>query len=91
MASGLRLACERVRVESNRAPCFPPDILPGRIARAGAGVDVGKDHRTAMDWTIARLLPAPLMYSTGNCRRGKTHGSPLSIALVLHGLSRERF
>ena len=91
MASALRLAGQRVRVESNGAPCFPPDILPSCIARAGAGGDVGKDHRVAMNLHNHKAVSCPVdIFDWKRCRR-QPYGGPLCVATVLHGLSRERF
>ena len=80
MTCGLHLARHRIGVQSYRSARFPPDILPGGIACAGAGHNIGKDQRVPWMGTTARLFPAPLMYSTGKAVAGR----PMAAALASH-------
>ena len=90
MTRGLRLARDRIRVESNRSGRFPPDVLPGCITCARSRHDIGKDQRHSMDGDNRQAVSCPVNVFDRKCGRGKAHGSTLSIALVLHCLSRER-
>src|SRR5271155_5759608 len=86
---GLHLTRNRIGVESHGSARFPPDILPGGIARAGAGHNIGKDQRVAMDGDHRQAVSGPVYVFDRKCSRGKTDGCSLGVALVLNCLSRD--